>query len=577
MSTIPAVSSSDVTQQRRSGEDDSAKAAYRKASDLALQSANAVPYTANVPFMYNNNQESSGSDASSIGVRPIPQGGVGDMQERSERNGGRNLPGSYERGPTVEQVRYQAQGQQGPINYNSHQSPPAPINVDLSQGLDDGNARIYYDAKHLEGSDQRHESLTIETRNGNDAVRLSEGKNGGIVTHVNGQSYAIPFNANGQSQQSININTGGGDDAVAIDHTVKHDVNIDLGEGNDKFFAGSGKTKVFGGDGDDVINLGSGESYAEGGRGDDIITGGQGHATIYGGPGSDELRAGGGPDTKINYVDGGDGKDVIFGGRGHNILVGGNDDDFIYAGDKSTIITGKGQDWVQTRSKDDHVIGQNTDDLSNVHPSSSVIETIPSNSAGQRGIVIQGSEAFKQRVNDDLETLRSTRSGQETLKIIDSLQAPVTLREGESGSFYHYSDPGTRRMDEEQRGLARTPAVIYDGIAGVPAQNPVVEYDRTFSAPGYQRPPVVVLQHELSHAVNGGQGTIFPNSSNVWNGYAFESEPNYERQAVGLDTNYFFDFDNNPWTLPTNTNPWPYNENALLRELKLPIRQRYGA
>ena len=130
-------------------------------------------------------------------------------------------------------------------------------------------------------------------------------------------------------------------------------------------------------------------------------------------------------------------------------------------------------------------------------------------------------------------------------------------------------------MDEEQRGLAHTPGVIKNGAAGTPAQNPVLEYDRTLISPGHQRPPLVILQHELSHAVNGGQGTILPGSTPTWNGRGLEFEQNYERQAVGLGTWRYFDFDGNPQTPPTNTNPWPYNENALLGELRLPLRRRY--
>lgn len=574
MDTSSPVSSSNADQRQHSSADDNDRAAYKNASDPAYQAANAAPYMANVPFTYNNNSEPSTSEQRSIGVSSIPQGDAGGMSRQPEQRGGGGS--SYQRGPTPEQIRYEAQGHKGPIQYGSPQSSSAPTKVDLSNGFNDGNVRIEYSAERPDGSNTVHERLSIETGQGNDAVYVIGGRNGGIVAQVNGRSYEIPFEANRRNQQTIDVNTGDGNDSVVIDNRLSHDVNIDLGKGDDSAFAGSGRTKIFGGPGQDNINLGSGEGYAEGGDGDDFITGGSGHATIYGGPGSDEIRAGGGPDTKINYVDGGDGRDLIYGGRGRNVLFGGNGDDYIYAGDSSTIVPGKGNDWVQTYSRNDHVIGEGADDLSHVHPSSSFEHTIPSPNAGERGINIQGSPAFRQRVNDDLESLRSTRAGQETLKIIDSLDAPVTAREGVSGSFYYYSDPGGRRMDEEQHGLARTAGVIKGGVAGTPAQNPVVEYDRTFISPGHQRPPLVILQHELSHAVNGGRGTVLPGSTPAWNGSSFEWESNYERQAVGLPTGSYFDFDGNPRTPPTNTNPWPYNENALLGELRLPLRRRYG-
>lgn len=574
MDTSYSVSSSNAVQRKQSSEDNKEQAAYNNASDPAYQAANAAPYMANVPFTYNNNSEPSTSEQRSISVSSIPQGDAGGMSRHPDQRGGGGS--SYQRGPTPEQIRYEAQGREGPIQYGSPQSSSAPTKVDLNNGLNDGNVRIKYSAGRPNGSNTTHERLSIETGQGNDAVYVTEGRNGGVLAQVNGRSYEIPFEANRRNQQTIDVNTGDGNDSVVIDNRLAHDVNINLGRGDDSAFAGSGRTKIYGGSGQDNINLGSGEGYAEGGDGDDFITGGSGHATIYGGPGSDEIRAGGGPDTKINYVDGGDGRDLIYGGRGRNVLFGGNGDDYIYAGDSSTIVPGKGNDWVQTRSRNDHVIGERADDLSHVHPSSSFEHTIPSPDAGARGINIQGSPSFTQRVKDDLEALRSTRAGQETLKIIDSLDAPVTLKEGVSGSFYYYDDPGGRRMPPPEQGLARTPGVIKNGVAGTPAQNPAVEYDRSFIAPGHQRPPLVILQHELSHAVNGGRGTILPGSSLVWNGRGLEWEANYERQAVGLPTSSYFDFDRNPRTPPTNTNPWPYNENALLNELGLPLRQRYG-
>jgi hypothetical protein len=50
----------------------------------------------------------------------------------------------------------------------------------------------------------------------------------------------------------------------------------------------------------------------------------------------------------------------------------------------------------------------------------------------------------------------------------------------------------------------------------------------------------------------------------------------HERQVVGLDTGEAaFDFDDDPRTPPTETNPAPFNENALRAELGLPARLSY--
>jgi len=48
---------------------------------------------------------------------------------------------------------------------------------------------------------------------------------------------------------------------------------------------------------------------------------------------------------------------------------------------------------------------------------------------------------------------------------------------------------------------------------------------------------------------------------------------NQELQALGLPTSAApFDFDHDPDTAPTTTNPEPFSENGLRRELGLPLR-----
>lgn len=88
------------------------------------------------------------------------------------------------------------------------------------------------------------------------------------------------------------INTGAGNDYVALGKTVPVPATIRGGEGNDVLIGGAGNDKLIGGPGNDELN---------GRGGNDLLIGGPGDDTLIGGPGDDVLR----------------------GGPGHNILIGG--------------------------------------------------------------------------------------------------------------------------------------------------------------------------------------------------------------------------------------------------------------
>ena len=569
-----------------SGEDQKANSAYRAASDPVRQAAHAAPITANVPFMYNNTHGPSRVEIGSVEAGPVTYGSDSDLQRRARQSDAAPADSYFQSAPSREQIRAKAEGRQGSIDFGSPSSPSAPTKVDPSRGYHDGNVSITRERGTSSRAQRNHETLRIKTGNGDDSIHIEENRDGGLLAQINGKSYDIQHHENPAIKQGVVVETGGGNDGVSIGYGGSRETFIYAGAGNDTVYAGSGKTNVFGGEGSDVINLGSGESYAEGNDGNDFITGGSGNAVIYGGKGSDELRAGGGPDTKTNYVDGGEDNDLIYGGRGHNILHGGPGDDHIVGGDSNTIYTGRGRDTVQTTNENDRVFGRRgVDDLSQLRSQSGFREVAPLD-VGHRGIKVEGSPEFRQRVNDDLEFLRGSPVGQRVLAKIDSLEAPVKIRQGADGSFYDYSDPGlgVTRSDEGRRADYGD-GFVKDGVAGIPATDPVLTYQPNFIVPGDQRPPIVVLQHELAHAINFGEGsaltgTTFSGTKMV--GYDSNGRPrfmpvyedNFERQAVGLFTSHApYKFDPN---LPASTyNVWPFTENALLYEFGLPLRQRY--
>ena len=88
--------------------------------------------------------------------------------------------------------------------------------------------------------------------------------------------------------------------------------------------------------------------------------------------------------------------------------------------------------------------------------------------------------------------------------------------------------------------------------------------------------PTVVLYHEMSHAYNGVNGTFQPGTY-VGEGPDSGRVPNAERQAVGLETSAApFDFDGDPSTPATTTNPDHLTENGFREELGLPDRPSYA-
>jgi hypothetical protein len=161
--------------------------------------------------------------------------------------------------------------------------------------------------------------------------------------------------------KQLSIATGSGNDVVRIDGSL--DVlrlrsDVDLGNGNDRFYGGAGADYVSGGRGndriytagaDDVISGGAGHDLIASGRGNDIVNGDAGRDSIDGGEQADSLF--GGADDDV--IDGAKGDDRLFGDDGDdqlrdrygaNLLRGGAGDDRIDA-------AGPGANWKITRNK----------------------------------------------------------------------------------------------------------------------------------------------------------------------------------------------------------------------------------
>ena len=89
---------------------------------------------------------------------------------------------------------------------------------------------------------------------------------------------------------SFEVNSGAGDDTVAVSRTVPIPITLRGGPGNDMLSGGGGPDKLIGGDGDDRL-VGRG--------GNDALYGGEGNDTLIGCSGDDILRGDGGADVLL--------------------------------------------------------------------------------------------------------------------------------------------------------------------------------------------------------------------------------------------------------------------------------------
>lgn len=400
------------------------------------------------------------------------------------------------------------------------------------------------------------DQLVLTTGAGNDDVRVSQRDDGTLDVEVNGESYEVRM-AQGQE---LTLRSGDGNDTINVAPNVQVNIVVDAGAGNDDITTGAGDDRIDGGTGDDAIASGDGRDDVFGNSGIDGVDAGAGDDVVFGGDGADILAGGSG----VDFIEGGKGRDEIDGGAGNDMLSGGQDADAIAGGTgEDRIYTGDGVDTVDAAAGDT-VYAQTVNDV--INAASGTAPTVVNVELGTaRGVTVEGSEAFRQRVGAEIEFLRSSPNGQRMLAEFDAAAAngnTVTIRE----------------LANEQNGYAQTlgrgNAEISNGRPGE-GSDVVISYNPSFHMDAFPA-PTVVLFHEMSHAYNGVNGTFQPGT---YRGTGPDSGrvPNAERQAVGLETSAApFDFDGNPATPATTHNPIHLTENGLRRELGLPDRPSYS-
>ncbi|WP_202845330.1 M91 family zinc metallopeptidase [Luteimonas saliphila] len=408
------------------------------------------------------------------------------------------------------------------------------------------------------------DQLVFTTGGGNDQVGVSQRDDGTLDVTVNGESYAVRV-ADGQE---LTIRSGGGDDVIEVAANVTVNIVAETGDGDDKIdIAGSGDNRIDSGDGNDTITLtGNGRNDVFGGAGDDVIQGGSGVDVIYGGDGNDAIDGGAGR----NYLEGGAGNDTIRSRGTGDMVSGGLGDDTIHAASgASSIYAGAGRDTIEGAGNRTTVYAEATDLINAATGARPTVVNVEIDPQVGSTVTVEGSDAFVQRVQADIEFLRGSPNGQRMLAEFDDTAATrgnsVTIKElsNEHNGFAMPAEDGVTWADVQ----------ITNGRAGRGVDTDI-RYNPSFHMDAFPA-PVVVLYHEMSHAYNFANGTLQPGNYNGPD-LADRGISNSERQAVGLETTAApFDFDGDPATPPTTANPDHLTENGLREELGLPDRPSY--
>ncbi|ONH56480.1 hemolysin [Pseudomonas cedrina subsp. cedrina] len=497
---------------------------------------------------------------------------------------------------------------QTPITTMSPPPQPAPASDSNFRSrtlvlVDDGNlkATVKIDEFLLDPKKTEHlgSNLTLETGDAADRIHISQRPDGKLSVKVNDKEYSFDGDKSASAPSSskdkpsppfsLNIKTAGGNDTITLDPNVSVTVKIEAGDGDDTIQAGGGVTDIYGGRGNDHIRLGRGISYAEGNEGDDTMIGGTGDSVMYGNQGKDRLYAGAGAASKTSHLDGGDGDDQLYAGNGHTVINGGRGNDRIIAHDDTVIYTGKGSDTVWANGSKARIYAKGGDRLLGTEHST-ITRQAPSD-AGRKAFKIQGTDAFKQRVEDDLELLRASPAGRKMLEEMDNAAqnngAPVTIEQSEANMYrFNTRELNTLSMEDRNKIKLDDPKVggLKDGVPGARADqgrlfyNPSLIHVKPDPTAPELTSPIVQFYHEMAHAWNGANGTLLEGTSKPSPDHPERpGPPNMELQAVGLPTDAPpFDFDNDPSTPPTSTNPAPFTENALRAEMGRPARTKYA-
>ncbi|MBZ3662276.1 M91 family zinc metallopeptidase [Pseudomonas monteilii] len=192
----------------------------------------------------------------------------------------------------------------------------------------------------------------------------------------------------------------------------------------------------------------------------------------------------------------------------------------------------------------------------------------PLDSLASATFEIKGSISFTQAVNNHLTFLRHTACGQRLLTQL-ARRSWIRISETRTATRFevHVSDP-----TENDHYLQQNERMQW--VSGWPAEGGDLALNLARS--DSENLPLLDFYRCLCEAYNAFKGTTVPGSQTIETFDYREVQVNAAQlQAIGLETGVFYDFDNDPATPPTDTNPSPFTENALRLELGLPPRLYY--
>ncbi|MGH3357983.1 MAG: M91 family zinc metallopeptidase, partial [Nocardioidaceae bacterium] len=412
-------------------------------------------------------------------------------------------------------------------------------------------------------------------------------------------------------QSNLEIRTYGGNDVIEVPPEVRLNIRAYAGSGDDNYFGGGHPGQSVGGSGNDYIDLG---------EGDDIAFGGSGHDTILGGDGKDVIDGQDGHDT----IEGGEGFDTLYGGRGLDILDGGAGDDYVEGGSDDDIVDGgagddtlsggRGNDILGGDAGDDTMFGGRDRDIydggdgyDNVtaEEGETALNTAPptiielTGSPGDEAIELYKPdwmtdaqyEAWKERIDSDLELIRTTPSGREGLEALDDASddsdsgwnpfdseeririAPYSGENDDENANDGFSVEDWMEGERPGGNFASPPGGVHDDDA-------FVNYGGAHNEALDERPPVASLYHELAHSydqLSGGtpEGDYTEQTVDEDGNVIDEnSAPRAEINSVGVDLDGDGDYD------PLDTgdgsgHPGELTENALRDDLGWDNRESY--
>lgn len=417
--------------------------------------------------------------------------------------------------------------------------------------------------------------IVIDAGAGDDNVQITRNAAGGVTVNVNGAERTFT----GADANRLTIRAGNGNDTINVAPDVTVRLTLEGGDGNDTIRGGGGNDRILGGGGDDTIEAAGGNDTVYGGAGRDYLNGSVGNDRLYGGTGDDVVYGGDGNDSiqgnaGNDYLEGSRGNDNVLGGAGRDVLSGGLGDDTLRGGDGNDVLyAGGGTDRLYGDRGSNTLYAQSTDttQASNARRNvrNTFVEVVLAGNPGGTAVTVNGSAEFRERVEADLEMLRSSPLGRQMLTSFDTSGHTVTIEETADGN----SADWTRRTTGGPHPFLN-PAT---GATG-PADDSTIGYNTSrISLPGpdawRRRPPVVGLFHEMAHAYDITHGTFQPGTYNGVDA-ADHGINNNEREATGLRV----DHDNDP-TTPERTvpqHPDDLTENAFRRELGQTRRGSYS-